>query len=220
MAAAVVPGVQPHARRPARRRGRAATADLASRRVTSSARTSSRKSAWVIFCCRARVSRSGRVSSIWPSLSARSVVRRSGLITSRVMGGHRVPPSRRGERQLPGRYSAGSRANRAVRGHGRVRRQRRALGGFLQHRGDLGDVDDVEVQGPLAGGVDRAGPVAADQAEQPVDLPHLRPRQVGVQQPVGIDADGVAVPARPRRPATRRPASRRWSSPRAGRQGR
>jgi hypothetical protein len=39
------------------------------------------------------------------------------------------------------------------------------------------------------------GPVAADQAEQPVNLPHLRPRQVGVQQPLGIDPDAVAVPA-------------------------
>ena len=95
-----------------------------------------------------------------------------------------------------GRYSAGSRANRAV-GRGRRRRggRRRVLGGLLQHRGDLGDVDDVEIQRPLAGGVDRAGPVAADQPEQPVDLPHLRPRQVGVQQPLRIDADGIAVPA-------------------------
>src|SRR6266581_5511373 len=49
-------------------------ADLASRRVTSSARRSSRKSAWAIFCWRARVSRSGKVASICPSLSARKVL--------------------------------------------------------------------------------------------------------------------------------------------------
>ncbi|MGE5290440.1 MAG: pentapeptide repeat-containing protein [Micromonosporaceae bacterium] len=46
--------------------------------MTSSASTSSRKSAWVIFCWRAKVSRSGRVLSICPSLSARRALRRSG----------------------------------------------------------------------------------------------------------------------------------------------
>ena len=54
------------------------------------------KSAWAIFCCRARVSRSGRVSSIWPSLSARSVARRSGLTASRKVAVIGCPPSRRG----------------------------------------------------------------------------------------------------------------------------
>jgi hypothetical protein len=37
--------------------------------------------------------------------------------------------------------------------------------------------------------------VAAGQPEQPVDLPHLHPRQVGVQQPLGIDADDIPVAA-------------------------
>ena len=107
-------------RRPARRRGPAATRTSISRRVTSSARTSSRKSAWVIFCCRARVSRSGRVSSIWPSLSAFSVVRRSGLTTSRRHDGHRLPSFPPGMSvSCTGRYSAGSRANRARAGHRR-----------------------------------------------------------------------------------------------------
>ena len=87
----VVPGVDPHAgiqprgASPQRR-------DLASRRVTSSARTSCRKSAWVMCCWRARVSRSGRVSSICPSLSAFRVARRSGLTASVMVAVIGCPP--------------------------------------------------------------------------------------------------------------------------------
>ena len=186
-----MPGSSPAAR--ARR-----PADLASRRRDSSARMSSRKSACGIFCWRARVSRSGKVASIWPSLSARSG--RAQVRADRIAdgGGHRVACFPAGdERELHGRvrYSAGSRANRA-RGRSRERRRGRGvLGCLLQHRGDLGDVDDVEFERALAGGVDRAGPVTADQPEQPVNLPHPGPRQVGVEQPFGVDADGVAVPA-------------------------
>jgi hypothetical protein len=48
-------------------------AERDSRRVISSARTSSRNAAWLILRCRARASRSGRVWLIWPSLSAFNV---------------------------------------------------------------------------------------------------------------------------------------------------
>ena len=139
-----------------------------------------------------------------------------------MVAGHRarLPAGDEGQLGAPGRYSAGSRANRAAaatagRGGGGC-----VLGRLLQHRGDLGDVDHVEVQRPGAGGVDRAGPVAADQPEQPVDLPHPGPRQVGVQQPLGIDADRRRRAGGRPWPARRRPASRRRSSPRAGRPGR
>ena len=45
-----------------------------------------------------------------------------------------------------------------------------------------------------AGGLDRAGAVAADQAEQPVDGAHPGPGQRVVQQPLGVDPDVRPVP--------------------------
>src|SRR4029079_7882573 len=74
------------------------------------------------------------------------------------------------------------------------RRCRGVLGGAFEHGGDLGDGDDVEVQRAPAGGVGRFGAVALHQAEQPVHLPHLRPRQVVVEEALGVDADVGAVP--------------------------
>src|SRR5271166_922550 len=50
----------------------------ASRRVTSPARTSCRKSAWGMLLWRARVSRSGKVAVSLPSLRDRRVALRSG----------------------------------------------------------------------------------------------------------------------------------------------
>ena len=54
--------------------------------------------------------------SIWPSLSARNVARRSGLTASRmaVVIVLASPPSMRVSWMCRGRYSAGSRANRAA----------------------------------------------------------------------------------------------------------
>jgi hypothetical protein len=61
------------------------------------------------------------------------------------------------------------------------------LGGFGQHRGDLGDRDDVQVQGGGAGGLDRFGAVATAQAQQPVHGPHHGPGQRVVQQSLRVD---------------------------------
>jgi hypothetical protein len=63
-----------------------------------------------------------------------------------------------------------------------------AFAGLFEHPGDLDDVDDVELEGAGAGGVDRAGPVGSGQPEQPVDPPHARPGQRHVEQPGGGDA--------------------------------
>src|SRR5713101_4992764 len=54
--------------------------DPASRRATSSDRTSWRKSAWGMLCWRARVRRSGRVAVSLPSWRARRVAVRSGVL--------------------------------------------------------------------------------------------------------------------------------------------
>src|SRR5258705_13119179 len=51
------------------------------------------------------------------------------------------------------------------------------LGGALEHRVDLRDVDHVEREGPLAGGVDRVVAVAAGPGPEPVEPPPPRPRQ-------------------------------------------
>src|SRR5664279_6367894 len=67
---------------------------------------------------------------------------------------------------------------------------------FGEHRSDLGHGDDVEVQRRAAGGVDWSGTVAADQAQEPVDGPHPGPRQRVIEQPVGVDANVLAVPGR------------------------
>jgi hypothetical protein len=45
------------------------------------------------------------------------------------------------------------------------RRGRLVLAGLLEHPGDLGDVDDVELERAGAGGIDRRRAIAADQAE-------------------------------------------------------
>jgi len=59
----------------------------------------------------------------------------------------------------------------------------------VQHGGDLGHRDHVELQGAFAGGVHRGRAVAFDQPQQPVYLPHPGPRQLVVEQAFGVDAD-------------------------------
>ena len=94
------------------------------------------------------------------------------------------------------RYSPGSRANRAgaspdaARGAG--------TGVFSVALSSmaaiLDDRDDIQVQGTSAGGVHGVRAVAFDQPQQPVHLTHPRPRQVVIQQPLGVDADVGSVP--------------------------
>jgi len=67
------------------------------------------------------------------------------------------------------------------------------LPGPGQHRGDLRNRHDVEVRRPFAGGLERVGTVAADQAEEPVDRTHPGPGQRVVEQPLGIDPDVLPV---------------------------
>ncbi len=102
-------------------------------------------------------------------------------------------------RCLPwGRYPPGSRANRA--GARPVAARGGSAGVFsvalCRHRGDLGHRDHVEFQGTPAGGVHRLGPVAFDQPQQPVHLPHPGPRQLVIEQTFGIDADISPVAGR------------------------
>ena len=57
----------------------------------------------------------------------------------------------------------------------------------------LRDGDDIEVQRQCAGGLDRLGAVAADQAVQPVDGAHPGPGQRVVEDALGVDPDVGAV---------------------------
>ena len=107
-----------------------------------------------------------------------------------------LPPSRTCSRTpVAVAYSAASRANRPGPGAGRrgQARRRGVLGGVLEHRLDLGDVDDVDVQGPRAGRLGRLRAVPFRQPDQPVDRPHHHPRRVAVQQPPRVGPGGRAV---------------------------
>ena len=120
-------------RGPGRRRGRVAAAELVSRRVTSSASTSSRKSAWARCCWRASASRSGRVSSILPSLSCAQHLLESPLTGSLSAGcsvwwsSRRFLPRRRGCRR-GARVAAGARRGVLARVAGEPRRRLAAAG--------------------------------------------------------------------------------------------
>ena len=83
-----------------------------------------------------------------------------------------------------GRYSLGSRAKRAGASPDAARGGGASVFSVArwQHGGDLADGDDVEVQRAPARGVGRPAAVAFGQAQQPVHLPHPRPRQVMVEQ--------------------------------------
>ena len=52
---------------------------------------------------------------------------------------------------------------------------------WVSIRGDLGDIDDVELERSGAGVPDRVGPKAADQPEPPVDRAHPGPGQRDLQ---------------------------------------
>jgi hypothetical protein len=65
--------------------------------------------------------------------------------------------------------------------------------GAGEHPFDQSDVDRLGVQGAPAGRLDPVGAVAADQAEQPVDLAHLGPGQRVVEHRGGVGANGGAV---------------------------
>jgi hypothetical protein len=90
---------------------------------------------------------------------------------------------------------AGEPGRREPRG-GPRRRDGGVLGGLFEHGGDLGHRDDIEVQGPAAGGVRRCWAVAFDQPEQPIHLTHSGPGQIVIEQAFGVDADVRAVAGR------------------------
>src|ERR1700722_4173657 len=148
--------------RPAVRARRAA--EVVSRRVISSDRTSSKNSAWPIWRGLASARRSGRS---WPAALA-------GGGGGELGGGPGEPAGQQG----------------ALHGQGR----RVGFGGPLQHPSDQPDVERFGFAGARAGGVDPLGSPFFDQPEQGVDLAHLGPRQRAVQQGGGIHADGGAFP--------------------------
>jgi hypothetical protein len=75
----------------------------------------------------------------------------------------------------------------------RRRRGRGLLSGALEHALHGAHVDGVDLQRWLAGTFDAVLAVAADQAEQAVDLAHAGPGQGAVEQPGGVGADGDAL---------------------------
>ncbi len=84
--------------------------------------------------------------------------------------------------RVPGEAGRGARGDRWCQG-GQV------FGGLGQHRGDLSDRDDIQLQGARAGGIHRVGAVLAHQPDEPVNGAHPRPRQRVIQDPLGIDPD-------------------------------
>ena len=90
--------------------------------------------------------------------------------------------------RVPGEPAAAAAGRR-----GEAARRRGLLGGVLEHRLDLGDVDDVDVQGPRAGRLSGLGAVAFRQPDQPVGRPHHHPRLIAVQQPPRVDPGALAV---------------------------
>ena len=167
-------------------------AEVVSRRVTSSERTSSRNSAWPISRARARARRSGRVSRQRPSLTARSTVLSSLLITGAGAVMPTPPPSgcsvaksaRRAGEPRPGEQ-AGAGARPAA---GAV------LGASFEHPADQRDVERLGLRRPGAGRLDPLRSPLLDQPEQGVDLAHLGPGQRVVEQRGGVGADRRAVP--------------------------
>ena len=90
--------------------------------------------------------------------------------------------------RVPGEPAAAAAGRR-----GEVARRRGLLGGVLEHRLDLGDDDDVDVQGPRAGRLRGLGAVAFRQPDQPVGRPHHHPRLIAVQQPPRVDPGALAI---------------------------
>src|SRR5215831_11951828 len=68
--------------------------------------------------------------------------------------------------------------------------------GSLEHPVDAGDIDDIQVQSPLAGLLHPLCPVTSDQAQKPVDLAHAGPGQRTVQELLGIGANAGTVASR------------------------
>ena len=90
----VVPVLEASWRGRGRRRGPAGRREVVSRRVTSSASTSSKNSAWARSLVLARARRSGRVSRQRPSLTRRSRALSSGVTAGAgVVMPHRLDPA-------------------------------------------------------------------------------------------------------------------------------
>ncbi len=76
-----------------------------------------------------------------------------------------------------------------------LEQRHRPLGRFQRQGQDslqTTDVEQVERQGPRAGGVQTRGGVALGEAEQLLGLAELGPGQRSRQQPLGEDADVVS----------------------------
>src|SRR5215472_2546618 len=158
---------------------------MRSRRATSSASSSSRKSWYGSFCWRASWSRSGRVSRMGESLRRRSTWRSSAEMTSAIAV--LLPDGELGGVAGEAGTQDGGQAELTASFPSLV------FEGALQHPLDADDVDHVELQGPAAGLLHALGSEALDQAEQPVDLAHPGPGQRVVQEPGGVDTDLLPV---------------------------
>src|SRR5271167_2250160 len=127
--------------------------------------------------------RRGQAATCFPA-----AVSRSGPADGGVAAVHDLQPhAGRGGvlGRVPGEPASAGRGGSSCR--------RGVLGGVLEHRLDLGDVDDVDVQGPGAGRLGRLRAVPFRQPDQPVDRPHHHPRRVAVQQPPRVGPGGRAV---------------------------